>query len=367
VRGRKNREGNLPSRVIALDASDSPLTAGAAARVGFQALGLQGSVDGPTPKALRGMAQRQLDRAHDGLTEEWRGGFYRGPARARRRLRGSGGDALRGRGVPSGGRAGRAVRRVLRARAAARLGTGAALARRPGRGPRAPRGLLDSRPRHGCRRSGASGPPTGHSDSSTPSGVGLERGTAQPPDTAEREVLERLATGATNKAIADELVISEKTVSVHVSDLLAELGVEKRGPTPPSPENWCPSRVTRNQVWTSQTFRPPPAAPQNRHAATSPVVAESAVHQQSTRLQRHGSQSLDCRHASLPLPVRSRPASTTASAHETFPHQPRPMSRSPARRRGRLDPVLSPVTRRKDCEDRLRNLMVMGCGWWARV
>ena len=77
MRGRKNREGNLPSRVIALDASDSPLTAGAAARVGFQALGLQGSVDGPTPKALRGMAQRQLDRAHDGLTEEWRGGFYR--------------------------------------------------------------------------------------------------------------------------------------------------------------------------------------------------------------------------------------------------------------------------------------------------
>jgi DNA-binding CsgD family transcriptional regulator len=178
----------------------------------------------------------------------------------------------------------------------------------------------------------------------------------------EREVLERLATGATNKAIADELVISEKTVSVHVSDLLAELGVEKRGPTPPSPENWCPSRVTRNQVWTSQTFRPPPAAPQNRHAVTSPVVAESAVHQQSARLQRHGFQSLDCRHASLPLPVRSRPASTTASAHETFPHQPRPMSRSPARRRGRLDPVLSAVTWRKDCEDRLRSLMVMGCG-----
>jgi len=56
----------------------------------------------------------------------------------------------------------------------------------------------------------------------------------------EREVLERLATGATNKAIADELVISEKTVSVHVSDLLAELGVEKRGPTPPSPEKLVP-------------------------------------------------------------------------------------------------------------------------------
>jgi DNA-binding NarL/FixJ family response regulator len=45
----------------------------------------------------------------------------------------------------------------------------------------------------------------------------------------EREVLEHLATGATNKAIAGELVISEKTVSVHVSNLLAKLGVENRG------------------------------------------------------------------------------------------------------------------------------------------
>jgi DNA-binding NarL/FixJ family response regulator len=45
----------------------------------------------------------------------------------------------------------------------------------------------------------------------------------------EREVLEQLATGATNRAIAAELVISEKTVSVHVSNLLAKLGVENRG------------------------------------------------------------------------------------------------------------------------------------------
>jgi DNA-binding NarL/FixJ family response regulator len=45
----------------------------------------------------------------------------------------------------------------------------------------------------------------------------------------EREVLDRLATGATNKAIAGELVISEKTASVHVSNLLAKLGVENRG------------------------------------------------------------------------------------------------------------------------------------------
>ena len=45
----------------------------------------------------------------------------------------------------------------------------------------------------------------------------------------EREVLEQLATGATNKAIAGALVISEKTVSVHVSNVLAKLEVENRG------------------------------------------------------------------------------------------------------------------------------------------
>lgn len=45
----------------------------------------------------------------------------------------------------------------------------------------------------------------------------------------EREILDRIAMGATNQAIADDLVISAKTVSVHVSNLLAKLGVENRG------------------------------------------------------------------------------------------------------------------------------------------
>jgi DNA-binding NarL/FixJ family response regulator len=45
----------------------------------------------------------------------------------------------------------------------------------------------------------------------------------------EREVLELLATGATNRGIAEALFITEKTASVHVSNLLAKLDVPNRG------------------------------------------------------------------------------------------------------------------------------------------
>ncbi len=45
----------------------------------------------------------------------------------------------------------------------------------------------------------------------------------------ETEVLELMATGASNAAIATELFISAKTVSVHVSSILAKLGAASRG------------------------------------------------------------------------------------------------------------------------------------------
>ena len=38
-----------------------------------------------------------------------------------------------------------------------------------------------------------------------------------------------LATGATNRAIAESLYISEKTASVHVSHVLAKLDIPNRG------------------------------------------------------------------------------------------------------------------------------------------
>jgi DNA-binding CsgD family transcriptional regulator len=45
----------------------------------------------------------------------------------------------------------------------------------------------------------------------------------------EREVLKLVAAGRTNRQIADELYISPKTASVHVSNILAKLGVSSRG------------------------------------------------------------------------------------------------------------------------------------------
>ena len=44
----------------------------------------------------------------------------------------------------------------------------------------------------------------------------------------EREVLEVLAQGLSNRAIASRLAISEHTVKFHVSSIFAKLGAENR-------------------------------------------------------------------------------------------------------------------------------------------
>jgi two-component system, NarL family, response regulator LiaR len=62
----------------------------------------------------------------------------------------------------------------------------------------------------------------------------LLQATARPEQPVERltgreqEVLTRIARGLTNRQIADALAISEKTVSVHVSNLLSKLGLASR-------------------------------------------------------------------------------------------------------------------------------------------
>jgi len=44
----------------------------------------------------------------------------------------------------------------------------------------------------------------------------------------EREILDRIATGMTNRQIAAELFLAEKTVKNYVSNLLAKLGMDRR-------------------------------------------------------------------------------------------------------------------------------------------
>ena len=65
----------------------------------------------------------------------------------------------------------------------------------------------------------------------------------------EREVLDLLATGATNKTIATTLFISEKTVSVHVSNMLGQ--ARRRQPRRGRRPGPTPRRLTRPHIWHS--------------------------------------------------------------------------------------------------------------------
>ena len=54
------------------------------------------------------------------------------------------------------------------------------------------------------------------------------RTVADPLTDRERDVLERVALGRTNRQVGEELYISEKTVSVHLSRVMAKLGASRR-------------------------------------------------------------------------------------------------------------------------------------------
>ena len=54
-------------------------------------------------------------------------------------------------------------------------------------------------------------------------------GTAEVLSAREVEVLRRLEAGASNQAIAEELIISENTVKTHVRSVMMKLGARSRG------------------------------------------------------------------------------------------------------------------------------------------
>jgi DNA-binding CsgD family transcriptional regulator/tetratricopeptide (TPR) repeat protein len=209
--------------------SDSPLESAAAARIAFQVLALERGSEPADASELRTIADRLLGQARDGLTDTWDTTYWGvqlalAEAYAARL---AGDDAVGEFRVavdvaePFGAffvleprlelaqellaHGGRDEGRELLVecwRAAHEMGAGA-LERRSAK--------LATRTRVPLPESAvAEGP--------------LSRLTPR-----EREILDRIATGATNQAIAGELFISPKTVSVHVSNLLAKLGVENRG------------------------------------------------------------------------------------------------------------------------------------------
>jgi DNA-binding CsgD family transcriptional regulator len=217
------------SYLALLDDCDSPLVAASAARIGFQALAITNSASDAECVPLRTQATLQLETAQGHLTDEWRGsssGIQLALAAA---------YAARVAGQPG----------IQQFREAARLakpfGDFFALE------PRLE--LAQELLAHGGRDEGrellvecwgtAHDMGAGNLERralrlATRTRVPLpessrDRGPLSRLTPREREVLDLLATGATNKTIATRLFVTEKTASVHVSNLLGKLGVANRG------------------------------------------------------------------------------------------------------------------------------------------
>jgi ATP/maltotriose-dependent transcriptional regulator MalT len=215
--------------LVLVEGGDSPLLSACAARICFEAMTLVPSASKAGPGALRERASRQLAAARRGLTDEWRSSFWGvqlalAEGYAARSDGESGVEHFR-EAADMAGPFGAFFALEPRVELAQELLTHGG--RDEGRellvdcwtaAHEMGAGGVERRVRRMATRFRVPLPESGTSEGA------LSRLTPR-----EREVLEQLAKGATNKAIASELVISEKTVSVHVSNLLAKLGVENRG------------------------------------------------------------------------------------------------------------------------------------------
>jgi DNA-binding CsgD family transcriptional regulator/tetratricopeptide (TPR) repeat protein len=217
------------SYLAQMEDTDSPLRAAAVARIGFHALCLGRSTPGAGTDELRDLSARQLASARGGLTAEWRP-TYHGVQLALAEA-----YAARYRGAPA----------VAQFREATDLADpfGAYFALEPRLN------LAEELLAHGGRDEGRELLVECWSTAHDMGARELERRalrlatrTRVPlPQSAtregplsrltprEREVLDLLATGATNKTIATTLFVTEKTASVHVSRVLAKLGAANRG------------------------------------------------------------------------------------------------------------------------------------------
>ena len=214
-----------------IDDCDSPLVAAFAARIAYQALDLAGTASGDERALLRSHATRQLQAARGALTDQWHRSI-------------SGVQLLLAEGYAA---------RVARQDGSQQFRRASTLAEPYGAyvalEPRLE--LAQELLAHGNRDEGRELLVTCWTAAHDIGARGLEQRALRvatrnrvplPGSTAatlagplsrltprEREVLDLLSTGATNKAIASALFITEKTASVHVSNVLAKLGVANRG------------------------------------------------------------------------------------------------------------------------------------------
>ena len=212
-----------------LEDSDSPLRHGSAAYSGYRTMCLAKSAGVESPGSLESVARRSVLRAREGLSENWRASYY--------------GVRLLLAEAYESRLAGRPAIDALRSAVDLSEPFGAFFALEPrlmlaedllAKGERDEgrellvKVWLDAHEMHAEDYEAQARRSASRNRVALPTEA-MDRGPLNRLTPREREVLDLLTDGATNRAIAQTLFISEKTASVHVSRVLAKLRVPNRG------------------------------------------------------------------------------------------------------------------------------------------